>query len=85
MPQEKARHTLVSLKWPAHIDAVGSFKVFEGQTVSTSALTTKYSVSRVFQQNKWRNVGGPVVSVNDDCVVSRQYFDELPKQEKLKL
>lgn len=86
MSQEKVSITLVSLRWAAHLDKVGSFKVFVGTTLGTGLSTTSYAVSRVLQGKKWQILQKSLkLDIPESCVASRQYLGKPAEQGKLSL
>ncbi len=76
--------SLVSLKYSAFLDGVGSFRVLRGETVASENGKTKLRVWQVRQRSKWVDAGGREIWINENSVVSRSYEEPVPQQGRLR-
>ena len=77
------KHSTVSLKFPAFLPDVGTFKVLRGETLRTASGQTEFRVTSVRIRQKWVEVHDRKLWVQDDCVVAREFYEPLPEARQL--
>lgn len=75
--------SVVSLKYSAFLDGVGTFRFLRCETVGSEGGKTKVRVWQVQRRGKWIDAHGRIIWINENSVVSRTYEDPVPQQARL--
>jgi hypothetical protein len=78
MSHERKAGAIVSLKWPVHVPGAGASRFFRCRVERTVNDKAECTISAVLLRGKWVVVPEQLVWIREDCVVSRQFVDQLP-------
>lgn len=77
------KHSTISLKFPAYLENVGTFRVLKGETVRSADSRFEVRVTAVRIRQKWVVVDDKLLWVGDDCVVAREFYEPIPSARQL--
>lgn len=75
--------SVISLKYSAFLDGVGTFRVLRCETVGSEAGKVKVRVWQVLRRGKWIDAHGRTIWIGEGSVVSRSYEEPMPQQGRL--
>ena len=76
--------SVISLKYPAYLCGVGTFRVLRGESMASEGGKTKVRAWQVLRRSRWIDAGGREIWLNENSVVSRSYEAPAPQQARLR-